>query len=516
MDSTRENKISAAIAAFQDPSTTDTLQTIVRSLGLPLSTVRNRLNGVVSRSSIHQQLQLLTPEQEWILEDQIIRLAQLKCIPTSIMVREMAGKILCLMDPHSPIPSKTWLKGFLRRSHYVVRSKRNTIDAPRVRESGENLISLFFERLALWETRFEITPDRIWNLDESGFHIGKATAGAYGIAPAEYQNTISLDSSDLVTALETVSADGRILPPLLIYKGVHLMRAWFPDQHQSHAALTTSPSAFINSEIFFEWFSTHFPFDEERWQLLILDGHKSHTTEKFMMFALRHKVIPLYLPAHMSNVLQPLDRTCFGTAKQHYRRDIGYKFAEGLEPSKLEFFESYMRVRITAYTPKTIVGGWKKSGIFPRDPEVAAKSFRVQMNKDLNPSVAPTPSNLPPASNSEIEAQPTTEMDSPSSVTPRQNNWRSVRMSLLKRSPVEIVRVVKKDRAGEAEAHTRIAMLEQELARTKNQLSHLQRDRSTRPRLNTDKNKLIFDLLPTVLNESTSSSDGRDVGEDHS
>lgn len=266
------------------------------------------------------------------------------------MVREMAGKILRLMELAAATPSKSWLKGFLRRSRFVVRSKRNTIDAPRVRESGENLIRLFFERLELWESRFSISPDRIWNLDESGFHIGEATKGAYGIAPVDHKNTISLDSSELVTALETVSASGKILPPLLIYKGVHLMQAWFPQQNHSHAALTTSPTAFINSEIFFEWFSTHFPFDPVHWQLLVLDGHKSHTTEEFMMFALRHKVIPLYLPAHMSNVLQPLDRTCFGTAKQHYRRDVAYNFAEGLEPSKLQFFETYMRVRTMLWT----------------------------------------------------------------------------------------------------------------------------------------------------------------------
>lgn len=43
------------------------------------------------------------------------------------------------------------------------------------------------------------------------------------------------------------------------------------------------------------------------WLLLLMDGHKSHITPQFALFALNHRIQLFVFPSHMTRVLQPLD-----------------------------------------------------------------------------------------------------------------------------------------------------------------------------------------------------------------
>ena len=57
--------------------------------------------------------------------------------------------------------------------------------------------------------------------------------------------------------------------------------------------------------------------------LLIVDGHGSHTSDKFMIICYLNNAYLLFLPAHTSYVLQPLDLGCFSSLKATYWRQIG-------------------------------------------------------------------------------------------------------------------------------------------------------------------------------------------------
>ncbi|RPA92635.1 hypothetical protein L873DRAFT_1779160, partial [Choiromyces venosus 120613-1] len=75
-------------------------------------------------------------------------------------------------------------------------------------------------------------------------------------------------------------------------------------------------------------------------------------------------VISIYFPSHMTNVLQPLDRGCFGLAKQKYRAFISEGFLEGLTASKQLFFKGYFEKRDKSFSKRVILGSWKKAGLF--------------------------------------------------------------------------------------------------------------------------------------------------------
>ena len=114
-----------------------------------------------------------------------------------------------------------------------------------------------------------------------------------------------------------------------------------------------------------------------------MDGHLSHTSDRVMTTLISKKIIPLYFPAHMTNIFQSLDRSCFGHAKILFRRQISYKFCAGLSPTKARFFETYMSIRKEAYSSKTIIGGWRRCGLLENNPDVALCEYRRQMHHDI-------------------------------------------------------------------------------------------------------------------------------------
>ena len=142
------------------------------------------------------------------------------------------------------------MNGFLARSKVLQRNKRGEINLSRVRAGGEILIMPFFERLEKYEKLLGVPPSRIWNLDECGFKVGETSTSAWGIAPKKYHNNVSYDSSELCTVLECIFATGALPYPLYIYQGVHVMNSWIPSTVNHNSNMTTSPTAFINSDFF--------------------------------------------------------------------------------------------------------------------------------------------------------------------------------------------------------------------------------------------------------------------------
>ena len=112
------------------------------------------------------------------------------------------------------------------------------------------MIRLFFERLEKYEKLLGVPPSRIWNLDECGFKVGETSTSAWEIAPKKYHNNVSYDSSELCTVLECISATGALLNPLYNYNGVHVMDSWIPSTVNHDINMATSPTAFINSDHF--------------------------------------------------------------------------------------------------------------------------------------------------------------------------------------------------------------------------------------------------------------------------
>ena len=75
----------------------------------------------------------------------------------------------------------------------------------------------------------------------------------------------------------------------------------------------------METETFAAWFNHFADFVKERPLLLLFDGHLTHISIPVIKRALDENIIVKF-PPHVTDVLQPLDISCFGPLKQVWER----------------------------------------------------------------------------------------------------------------------------------------------------------------------------------------------------
>jgi hypothetical protein len=110
--------------------------------------------------------------------------------------------------------------------------------------------------------------------------------------------------------------------------------------------IATSQNGWINNQLGLEWLK-HFDRSIAKrsvslYRLLILNGHESHHSIDFERYCKENKIITLFMPAHASHLLQPLNIGYFGPLKIAYSREIEYLIRCSITHiSKTEFFSAF-------------------------------------------------------------------------------------------------------------------------------------------------------------------------------
>jgi hypothetical protein len=85
--------------------------------------------------------------------------------------------------------------------------------------------------------RLKISSENICNMDEKGFLLGQALNVKVICRKGSKNSHYSQDGNRaMVTVIESVSADGRVIPPMNIYKGTMHLMGW-------HAGVTSQQKA---------------------------------------------------------------------------------------------------------------------------------------------------------------------------------------------------------------------------------------------------------------------------------
>ncbi|KAK7178721.1 Tigger transposable element-derived protein 2 [Paraphaeosphaeria sporulosa] len=101
--------------------------------------------------------------------------------------------------------------------------------------------------------------------------------------------------------------------------------------------------------------------------MLILDGYGSHINLEFLWIYKQNKVRLLFLPTHLSHVLQPLDLSVFLVVKRFYRQQIQElsHLDDAALVRKEHFITAYYIAREGVITKRVICAGWATAGICP-------------------------------------------------------------------------------------------------------------------------------------------------------
>ena len=111
------------------------------------------------------------------------------------------------------------MTGFLRRNPILQTKKQFRIDSQRVNSATSDIIKAWFLKLTIPAIR-RIKPENRWNIDKAGIMQGQ---GENGLVVGSVGNKLiqkkQPGSRSWTSFIECISAAGRALLPLLIFKG---------------------------------------------------------------------------------------------------------------------------------------------------------------------------------------------------------------------------------------------------------------------------------------------------------
>lgn len=143
-----------------------------------------------------------------------------------------------------------------------------------------------------------------------------------------------------------------------------------------------------DGEISIEWIKifdkkTHAKANGKYW-LLVVDGHNSYYTSKFLRYAHKNQIIVICYPTHATHLYQGLDVIVFSVLKTYLSDEQDKQFWEtGLPINKNNFLHILWKAWICALTPDIIKTAFQKTAIHPFDPSVI-QSHQLALSKETS------------------------------------------------------------------------------------------------------------------------------------
>ena len=328
----------------------------------------------------------LTPEQDLELAKYIEQLSGEGLPPTRAMIRNFASGLA------KKAVSERWVGRFLKRHSGLLTNKYvNGMDRNRVRADSHDKYKAYFELLHSKMSKYNIPPDRIYNMDEKGFLLGQLSKSKRVFSKAkwdrrEVREALQDGSREFITVLACVCGDGTSLEPSVIFAGKSGLRsAWVEavEEGKHEVFFSNSPTGWSNDELGFRWLKQVFNrVTNEKagrgWRLLILDGHGSHVTMEFREFCIANRIYLLIFPPHSTHSLQPLDVVMFSplSAKYSQKLEAYLHLTQGLVPlTKGDFFPLFWDAYNASFIPENILKSFEVTGISPPNASKVLNRF---------------------------------------------------------------------------------------------------------------------------------------------
>jgi len=174
------------------------------------------------------------------------------------------------------------------------------------------------------------------------------------------------------------NAMGNQVPPFFVFPGKRML----PELLQGASTGATgvvSETGWSNTDIFSQYMREHLvkylPTHNVKSPVLVLyDGHKSHISLPLVQWAKENHIILFVLPPHCSHLLQPLDISCFGPFEVSWNSTChGYmRVSGGRVINRYDVCRLACKVYSNTLTPSNVQAAFKKSGIYPLNPDVVS------------------------------------------------------------------------------------------------------------------------------------------------
>ena len=353
---------------------------------IPESTLRSKLSGDRPIQGRPGRKTVLTSEEEELLVN-YVRDSARRAHPVTKQNVMLAVQEILSMDNinnytrdnfHPDSDHLGWWRGFRSRHQEVTFRTPETLSAAR-RNLNERIIRQWFSDVFTYFTekdliRILMSPNRLYNMDESGFglspSIGKVLAIKGDKLCFEEQTK---NAKTNITVLCTVGADGSIPPPLIIYPRKRIsvqMAEQFPKNYDF--CVGKSEKGYITFQTFYEYIVNDFNQWLERNDVpkpvvIFTDWHETRNNYHLAKAMDKLGIIMIGLLPNTTHLLQPLDVACFKPLKSNWAKAVQRYLQEN--PDEIVTQINFAKVMIPLYYEKLtvshIVSGFSKCGLYP-------------------------------------------------------------------------------------------------------------------------------------------------------
>jgi DDE superfamily endonuclease len=269
-----------------------------------------------------------------------------------------------------------WIQRFMGRRPELATVRLRSMDMGRVKDTSHERLSKWFADLKSVIDEFNISIENIYNMDESGFAIGTIERSVT-IINSEIRTRLQRANPGRqawVTSVECICADGKALPPLIIFKAENLSHDWILADTSQDWAFSCNSKGWTNNQHGLEWLQRCFdPATRAKagnqFRMLICDGHDSHVSGNFVEHCMNNRIHLMILPHHSSHLTQPLDVGVFGPLKRILASKLEPLLRTGVvRIQKPEFTSRFIKARELAFRESNILGGFRGTGIHPYYP----------------------------------------------------------------------------------------------------------------------------------------------------
>jgi len=241
-------------------------------------------------------------------------------IPLKVnMLSEMAYSLL----GKGRTVGKHWGQRFVQR-HGLSTILSRQLDCQRAWNDDPVVIRDWFSFFRAVRERYQVKHSKfISNFDEKGVMLGKAAVARVIVSGktcrerSKNRTVIQPGTRESVSIIETICADGSLLPAFLIWKAQCHQEGWYQISEQNEGlrgyTYATSPNGWTDNSLglhyieHYDKHTRHLVEDSDgkiqQYRLLLMDNHSSHLTWQFVEYALAHKIVLVALPPHSTHKL---------------------------------------------------------------------------------------------------------------------------------------------------------------------------------------------------------------------
>lgn len=389
-----ESRIFLAIQATQSPQGLS-LRRAAQIYDVPLATLARRVRGIQPQAGRRDKQRPLTKAEEEEVIRHIIDLDMRGFPPQIDHIRDMANRLREIRD--APPVGKRWAYRFVKSELRLKTRLTRVYDFQRALCEDVNQIKKWFELVKNMCAKYSIQDCDFYNFDETGFMIGVISGTGMVVTSSERRGRakkLQPGNREWATAIECISADGFVIPPMLVVQGKHHLASWYTDGGLPNTwPIRTSTNGWTDNDTGLEWIKHFHQHTNKRrqgvWRMLVLDGHESHLSDAFETYCQQNNIITLCLPPHSSHITQPLDVGCFSVLKRMYSRQIeNFIKAAITHITKLEFFHAFKAAHDQTMTSENARAGFKGTGLVPFNPETVISKLDIKLR-------TPTPTGPP-------------------------------------------------------------------------------------------------------------------------